>query len=148
MATVSENTSRMLPVAASATRSFSSLWSREVDTNASCVPSALQFTSSNPRPALLMSSESEPRRGSGAIWKRTTFGPFTSMMTRSMVVMSLSPGSGYFQDLRVGLPMLVVTRYMSLTLRWSCWKVAILRESGDQSRMGRSLWVQPALSVA
>ncbi len=70
------------------------------------------------------------------------------MITRLMRNTTLSPGSGYFHDSSIGLPTLVETRCMSRTPRPSCWKVAICRESGDQVTIGRSLCVQPALSVA
>ena len=70
------------------------------------------------------------------------------MITRSIMVTSLSPGSGYFHACSLGWPTLVVTRYMSPLLRWSCWKVAILLESGDHSRIAWSVCFQPALSVA
>jgi hypothetical protein len=59
-----------------------------------------------------------------------------------------SPGSGYFHAWSSGAPTFVETRYMSRTPRPSCWNVAIFRESGDHVRTGRSLCVQPALSVA
>ena len=45
VATVSSNTVRTSPVAASATRSTADLWSREVDTNASLEPSGLHVMS-------------------------------------------------------------------------------------------------------
>ena len=77
-----------------------------------------------------------------------TFGPSTSMTTRSIIVMTSSPGSGYFQACSVGWPTVVLTRYISPALRWSCWNVAIFFESGDHVSTGRSLCVQPALSVA
>ncbi len=70
------------------------------------------------------------------------------MTTRWIVVTTSSPGIGYFQACSVGCPTFVSTRYISPTPRWSCWKVAIFRESGDHSSTGRSLFVQPALSVA
>ena len=47
-----------------------------------------------------------------------------------------SPGSGYFQAFRSGWPTVVLTRYISPTPRWSCWKVAIFFESGDQATIG------------
>ena len=46
-ATVSSMTSRTSPVAASATRSVARLWSREVETNASCVAVGAPLTSAN-----------------------------------------------------------------------------------------------------
>ncbi len=70
------------------------------------------------------------------------------MMTRSIIVTFASPTSGYFHAFRVEWPLVTGTRYISPTLRWSCWKVAIFFESGDQTRMGLSLCCQPALSVA
>src|SRR5687768_2091907 len=57
--------------------------------------------------------------------------PFSSMITRWIVKMCSSPGSGYFQAWRRGWPTRVSTRYISPTLRPSCWKVAIFFESGD-----------------
>ena len=85
---------------------------------------------------------------SGGIFSRTSAFVGTSMTTRSIMVMSLSPTSGYFQVLAFGCPSSVETRVMVPVLRWSCWKVAIFFESGDHTRIARSLWVQPALSVA
>jgi hypothetical protein len=70
------------------------------------------------------------------------------MMTREMRKITLSPGSGYFHACSAGGPAVVLTRYISLTPRPSCWKVAILRESGDHTTTGASLLVQPALFVA
>lgn len=64
------------------------------------------------------------------------------------MVTSLSPGIGYFHCSSSGCPSLLLTKYMSPLLRWSCWNVAILRESGDHSRIALSLCFQPALSVA
>ena len=62
---------------------------------------------------------------------------------------ALSPGSGYFHCCSTGWPFLLVcTTYISPTLRWSCWKVAIFFESGDHSTMALSVCFQPALSVA
>ena len=72
----------------------------------------------------------------------------TSMTTRSIMVTCSSPTSGYFQVSTTGWPTLVDTRVMLPVRRWSCWKVAIFVESGDHARIGRSLCVQPALSVA
>src|SRR5215472_11188497 len=65
-----------------------------------------------------------------------------------MVGTTSSPGSGYFHARSAGWPTLVSTRYISPTLRWSCWNVAMRLESGDHARMGRLLLLQPALSVA
>src|SRR5688500_1515709 len=70
------------------------------------------------------------------------------MITRCSMATTLSPGSGYFQERSTGWPTFVSTRYMSPTLRSSCCCVAIFFESGDQSRIGRSLLTHPALSVA
>ena len=64
------------------------------------------------------------------------------------MAMALSPGSGYFHAESRGCPTLVVARYISPTPRSSCWNVAIFFESGDQVSTGRSLFIQPALSVA
>jgi len=77
-----------------------------------------------------------------------TRGPSRSITTRWIMATTLSPGSGYFHACSTGWPTFVSTRYISPTPRWSCWKVAIFRESGDHSTIGRSLWTQPALSVA
>ena len=75
-------------------------------------------------------------------------GPSTSMMTRWIIAMTLSPGSGYFHALEMGWPALASTRYISPTARSSCWNVAIFFES-DQTRMGRSsLPTRRCLSVA
>ena len=46
-----------------------------------------------------------------------TFGPSTSMTTRSIIVMNSSPGSGYFHACSVGWPATVFTRYISPALR-------------------------------
>ena len=70
------------------------------------------------------------------------------MTTRSIMKILASPGSGYFHACSVGAPTFVLTRYISLTPRPSCWNVAIRFESGDQARTGASLFVQPALFVA
>jgi hypothetical protein len=72
----------------------------------------------------------------------------TSMITRCSIATTESPGSGYFHALSVGCPTFVSTRYISPTFRSSCCCVAIFFESGDQSRIARSLLAQPALSVA
>ncbi len=74
--------------------------------------------------------------------------PLRSMITRWIIVTTLSPGSGYLKVRSSGWPTLVLTKYSSPTLRWSCWNVAIFLESGDQRRIARSLFCQPALSVA
>ena len=95
-----------------------------------------------------MSSAVVERCSSGGILRRTTRGPSRWMTTRWIVVTTLSPGSGYFQAWSTGCPTRVSTRYISPTPRWSCWKVAIFFESGDQVKTGRSLRVHPALSVA
>ncbi len=71
-----------------------------------------------------------------------------SITTRCSIATASSPGSGYFQDLRTGWPALVSTRYMSPTVRSSCWKVATFLESGDHSTIGFAEALQPALSVA
>ncbi len=70
------------------------------------------------------------------------------MITRSIMVTTLSPGSGYFHAWSSGWPTRVLTRYISPVPRWSCWKVAILRESGLHNTTGRSDLRHPALSVA
>src|SRR5436190_21452932 len=77
-----------------------------------------------------------------------TLGSSTSIMQRWIIGISLSPGKGYFQALNAGWPTLVVARYISPTLRWSCLNEAIFFESGDHLNTGLSLLVQPALSVA
>src|SRR5271157_3312434 len=148
VATRSSITSCNAPLDGSAARSVSCLWSREVETKYNCAESGLHSTSvqfpasSNGLPQAT-SSQSEDRCGSGDICRRTTFVVSTSITTRWIMAMESSPGSGYFQDCNVGWPTLVSTRYMSPTLRWSCWKVAIFLESGDHSRMGRSLFSHP-----
>ena len=71
-----------------------------------------------------------------------------STMTRSIMVMSLSPTNGYFHVSTSGWPTLVDTSVIVPVLRWSCWKVAMRFESGDHSTIARSLCTQPALSVA
>ena len=113
---VSSNTVRTAPVAASATRTTACLWSREVDTKASCAPSGLHCMS-----LTLKLSPSIARWKSGGIWKRTVLPVSTSMTTRCIIATFSSPGSGYFHDLSTGWPALVSTRYMSPTLRSSCW---------------------------
>ena len=65
---VSSNTVRTAPVAASATRTIACLWSRDVETKASCDPSGLHCMSLR-----LKLSPSIARWKSGGIWKRTTF---------------------------------------------------------------------------
>jgi hypothetical protein len=85
---------------------------------------------------------------SGAIFRRTIFVVGTSITTRSIIVTSLSPTSGYFQVSTRGCPTLVPTSVISPVLRWSCWKVAILDESGDHTRIALSSCTQPALLVA
>ena len=72
----------------------------------------------------------------------------TSMTTRLIRKITLSPGIGYFQASSFGWPTAVLTRYIVLVPRASCWNVAIRFESGDHNTTGRSLLVQPALSVA
>ena len=85
---------------------------------------------------------------SDGIWRRTTLGPARSITTRWIVVITLSPGSGYFHCSSTGCPTRLCTRYISPTPRSSCWNVAIFLESEDHSTTGRSLRIQPALSVA
>src|SRR5262245_28387525 len=140
-------TSRTLPVVASATRNVARLWSREDETKASWVASELHSTSAN-GPSHSTSSHSEERCGSGCICSRMGRLASTSMMTRCISKILVSPGRGYFHVSSVGWPTAVCTRYISPTPRPSCWNVAIFLESGDQRRTGRSLRVQPALSVA
>ena len=65
-----------------------------------------------------------------------------------MVVMMLSPGSGYAHDESTGCVVFVDTMCIMPTPRSSCWNVAIFFESGDHDTTGRSECVQPALSVA
>ncbi len=124
------------------------LWKREVEANASVLLSGAHFTSSHRPGEQLTSSQSVERCWSGGVFRRSTMRVGTSMMTRSIMVTSLSPASGYFHACSSGCPSLVLTRYMSPVLRWSCWKVAILRESGDHATMALSVCCQPALSVA
>ena len=71
-----------------------------------------------------------------------------TMIERVVIVTCSSPTSGYFQVSTTGWPTLVDTSVMLPVRRGSCWNVAIFVESGDHTRIGRSLWVQPALSVA
>ena len=59
-----------------------------------------------------------------------------SMTTRCSIATTSSPGSGYFHAFSTGWPAFVSTRYMSPTLRSSCWSVAIFFESGDHSTIG------------
>src|ERR1700753_1730089 len=98
-------------------------------------------------PLLEISSLSVARCGSGATLVITTLGLSTSIMQRCIIGIS-PPGNGYFHSLSVGLPTLVVTKYISLTLRWSSLKVTIFFESADQTSTALSLCFQPALSVA
>ncbi len=109
---------RTAPVAASAMRNQASLWKREVDTKATVLLSGAHFTSSQPPSGpQLMSSHSVERCWSGSIFRRVTWRVGTSMITRSIMVTCLSPGSGYFHASSLGAPTLVLTRYMSLVLR-------------------------------
>ncbi len=149
VATVSSNTSRTAPVAASATRSFADLWPRSVLTKARVLPSFAHCTSSQPSLQTTSSLQVE-RCWSGGICRRTVFGVSAdrSMTTRSIMVMCSSPTNGYFHCSTFGAPALVATRVMVLVLRWSCWKVAILLPSGDHTRIALSVCFQPALSVA
>ena len=50
VSTFSSRTRRTSPVAASLTKSWTCLWSREVETNASCLLSSLQWTSAHSPP--------------------------------------------------------------------------------------------------
>ena len=138
---------RTAPVVASATRSVSCLWSREVERKYSFDVSGLHSTSANV-PLQYTWSQMLDRCGSAGMSSRITFGPSTSMTTRWIVKIFSSPGSGYAHCSSSGWPTFVRTRYMSPTPRASCWNVAILRESGDQSSTGRGLFVHPALLVA
>ena len=97
-----------------------------------------------------MSSLQVERCWSGGSCRRIVFGVAAdrSMMTRSIMVTSLSPTNGYFHCSTFGWPAFVATRVMVLVLRWSCWKVAIFRPSGDHTRIASSVCFQPALSVA
>ena len=91
------------------------------------------------------------RCASGGMASRTTrgpSGPVTSITTRSTRKITLSPGRGYRQASSSGSPTFVRTRYMWLTPRPSCWKVAMRRESGDHVSTGISLRTHPALFVA
>src|SRR6478736_8638390 len=146
--TASSSTSRTLPVAGSATRSVVFLWSRDVDTNATLFESGAHCTSAQSPPRHERLSHSVERCWSGSILNRTTFAASTSMTTRWIVDTTSSPGSGYFHTCSSGWPALVLTRYISPTLRWSCRNVATCFESGDHTTIGRSLLTHPALSVA
>ena len=134
---------RTAPEAASATRTVADLWSRAVETKASRAPSGLQIQSRT-----ATSSPSIARWKSGGIWKRTTAPLSMSITTRCSIATASSPGSGYFQAFSTGCPALVSTRYISPTVRSSCWKVATFFESGDHSTIGLADALQPALSVA
>src|SRR5215203_1369811 len=116
-------------------RNFACLWSRELETNASLELSELHSLSSK-APEHEMSSHNVPRRASGGIFSSITLGPSRSMITLLIMIICLSVGSGYFQASSLGAPTLVVTRYISLTLRWSWRNVAIFFESGDHNSIG------------
>src|SRR5207342_3869996 len=143
----SPKTSCTAPVGTSAVRTQVLVWSREVEANAMDLPSFAHCTSSQP-PKQLTSSHCVERCWSGAIFRRTIFVVGTSITTRSIIVTSLSPTSGYFHVSTFGWPTLVETTVISPVLRWSCWKVAIFDESGDHTRIALSSCTQPALLVA
>src|SRR5690606_18664849 len=143
----SSSTVRTSPVAASATRRTACLWSRDELMNASRDASGYHCTSRNRLPSAMWSLIVE-RCASGGIWSRITRAGSTSMITRWIRKITLSDGSGYRHASSRGAPTFVVTRYILLTPRESCWNVAIFFESGDQSSTGASLRVQPALLVA
>ena len=134
-------------MAGSATRSVVFRWSRDVETNATLLESGAHWTSDHSLPRQARLSQSVERCWSGSILKRTTVAASTSTTTRWIIETTSSPGSGYFHAWSSGWPTLVLTRYISPTLRWSCWKVATCSESGDHTAIGRSLAPQPALSV-
>ncbi len=119
-----------------------------MDRNIRVRESGLHSASLSVLPRQAMSSQIDVRCWSGGILSRTTLPLSTLTITRWIIVMLVSPGSGYFHACSVGWPTLVTTRYMSPVLRWSCWYVANSFESGDQSPMAWSLCFQPALSVA
>src|SRR5207342_1959759 len=144
---LSSKMSLTVPVATSAVRSVALVWSRADETKARDLPSFAHCTSSQP-PKQLTSSHCVERCWSGAIFRRTIFAVGTSITTRSIIVMSLSPTNGYFQVSTFGAPTLVETTVIELVLRWSCWKVAIFDESGDHTRIALSSCTQPALLVA
>ena len=93
--------SRTSPVAASVTRRCSSRWSRDVERNARVLESGLHSASVN-SPLQEMSSQIDARCWSGGILSRTTVPASTSMITRWIIVMMLSPGSGYFHAFSTG----------------------------------------------
>ena len=80
---------------------------------------------------MLMSSPSVARWKSGGICSRVILPVSTSMTTRWSIAITVSPGSGNFETRSVGWPTVVLTRYISPTLRSSCCCVAIFFESGD-----------------
>jgi hypothetical protein len=143
----SSNRVRTAPVEASATRTQACLWSRELETKVRADPSGYHRRSQIPASQATWSLTIE-RCWSGGICRRITRGGSTSITTRWMRKITLSPGSGYRHDSSSGSPTRVRTRCIRLTPRPSCWKVAIFRESGDQVSTGRSLFTQPALLVA
>ena len=127
MSTVSSKISRTAPVAASAIRTFSSLWSLEVDTKASCAPSGLQFTSSRV-PLLEMSSLSVALCGSGGNFCNPDHlrGVSTVMTTLWMVMISLmSPGRGSFPGAERGFA------YIGRNQVHVAYVALILLKSGD-----------------
>src|ERR1039457_5944418 len=141
-------TSRTAPSAALAMRSVSCLWSRDVETNASWLESGLHSTSAHSLPRQTTWSHSVDRCWSGGICRGTTRGASTSTITRRIIATVSSPGSGYFHACSTGCPTLVSTRYISPTLRWSCWKVAIFFEAADQATITRSVFTHTGLSSA
>ena len=144
---VSSNSVRTAPVLASAMRIHACLWSRELEMNATADASGYHSRSQIRVPHAMWSDTVE-RCWSGGICRRTTLPASTSMITRLMRKITLSPGSGYFHASSTGAPTVVRTRYISLTPRPSCWNVAIFLESGDHVSTGMSLLTQPALLVA
>ena len=60
----------------------------------------------------------------------------TSMTTRWIIATMSVARQRILPRLQLGMADVVSTRYISPTLRWSCWKVAIFLESGDQTRIG------------
>ena len=97
----------------------------------------IHCTSAQSAPRQVMSSQSVERCWSGGICRRTTFGAVDvddhaldhrddAVAGQRILPRLAAPG---------GRPS-VVTRYISPTPRWSCWKVAIFFESGDQRRIG------------
>ena len=119
----SSNRVRTSPVRALATRNQAVLWSRELETKATCEPSGYHCTSQMVPPLHCTWSDTVERCASAGMFSRTTCGRPSGpmpMITRWMRKITLSPGSGYFHASSRGSPTLVDTRYMSEVPRASC----------------------------